>query len=192
LEIPSVHELVLQTLKQFELEPSDPISADTQSQHKSVLPDEWSPSIPSVMHVTALDAFRLIITRVPFILLGRAGSGKSHLIRQLLVSSHRAYRLIPLHRELSAKDLLQRRITLRNGDTAWQDSELIKAALSGETAVLDGAEQMRPDVLPSLQSLFVCGKLFLPDGTELCSSGQSSRRISPQFQMYTPFRYYLM
>ena len=40
--------------------------------------------------------------------------------------------MFPLYRELTARDLLQRRVTDTAGSTAWADSPLIRAAREGE------------------------------------------------------------
>jgi hypothetical protein len=40
--------------------------------------------------------------------------------------------MFPLSRELTARDLLQRRVTDTEGSTAWADSPLIRAAREGE------------------------------------------------------------
>ncbi len=37
---------------------------------------------------------------------------------------------------MSARDLIQQRITLNNGDTKWQNSSVIEAALNGDLLVL--------------------------------------------------------
>ena len=45
---------------------------------------------------------------------------------------------IPLYKDMSARDLLQRRATTFAGDTIWENSSLVKAALSGSLAIMDG------------------------------------------------------
>jgi MoxR-like ATPase len=62
-----------------------------------------------------------------------------------------AYRVrtLPLYQEMTARDLLQRRITESDGSgdgtsknkTAWVDSPLIAAAKSGDLCILDGIER---------------------------------------------------
>ena len=37
---------------------------------------------------------------------------------------------------MSARDLLQQRITLNNGDTKWQNSAIVEAALNGDLLIL--------------------------------------------------------
>ena len=41
-----------------------------------------------------------------------------------------------LYKDMSARDLIQQRITLNNGDTKWQNSSVVEAALNGDLLVL--------------------------------------------------------
>lgn len=45
---------------------------------------------------------------------------------------------IMLYQDMTARDLLQQRTTLANGDTVWRYSPLVLAAMEGKMAVLDG------------------------------------------------------
>ena len=45
-----------------------------------------------------------------------------------------------LYKDMSARDLLQQRITLNNGDTKWQNSAIVEAALNGDLLVLGNAK----------------------------------------------------
>lgn len=62
---------------------------------------------------------------------------------------------------------LQRRITDHDGNTGWENSPLIVAAISGETAILDNVDRLQKDALASLQSLIIDHSVILPDGTRL-------------------------
>lgn len=63
-------------------------------------------------------------------------------------------RTLPLYKDLSARDLLQRRATdATTGATTWADSPLVEAAKSGHVLLLDGVDRLPPDVLASLQQL---------------------------------------
>ena len=53
--------------------------------------------------------------------------------------------------DMTARDLLQQRITLANGDTSWQYSPLVMAALEGSIAELDGIHRVNPGTLAVLQ-----------------------------------------
>lgn len=52
---------------------------------------------------------------------------------------------------MTARDLLQQRITLANGDTSWRYSPLVMAALEGSIAELDGIHRVNPGTLAVLQ-----------------------------------------
>ena len=63
------------------------------------------------------------------------------------------YRTEPLlmYQDMTARDLLQQRYTLPNGDTVWKQSPLIQAAMDGSLAVLDGLNRVNPGTLSILQ-----------------------------------------
>jgi hypothetical protein len=42
---------------------------------------------------------------------------------------------------MNSRELLQRRKMLENGDTIWEDSQLVKAAKEGRLCVLDGIDR---------------------------------------------------
>lgn len=52
---------------------------------------------------------------------------------------------------MTARDLLQQRYTLPNGDTAWRPSPLVTAALEGRLVILDGIHRINPGTLAVLQ-----------------------------------------
>ncbi|KAJ1354637.1 hypothetical protein KIN20_011630 [Parelaphostrongylus tenuis] len=72
-----------------------------------------------------------------------------------------------LYQDMNARELLQRRRMLDNGDTLWEDSQLVAAAKRGDVCVLDGAERLHWSALESLASLCHHRFLFLPDGSRL-------------------------
>jgi MoxR-like ATPase len=60
------------------------------------------------------------------------GCGKSVVAREFAhVFGYSVPRIFPLYRELTARDLLQRRVTDTDGNTTWADSPLIRAAREG-------------------------------------------------------------
>lgn len=62
------------------------------------------------------------------------GCGKSVVAREFAhVFGYAVPRMFPLYRELTARDLLQRRVTDTEGSTAWADSPLIRAAREGKS-----------------------------------------------------------
>lgn len=68
---------------------------------------------------------------------------------------------------MSSRELLQQRRILPNGDTIWDDSQLIKAARSGNLCILDGLEKVHGSFLEILAPLIHHRFIQLPDGTRL-------------------------
>lgn len=54
-----------------------------------------------------------------------------------------------LYRDMSARDLLQQRITDndKGGNTGWKPSPLVKAAQKGHLLILDGIHRLHPSTL---------------------------------------------
>ncbi|KAI0224510.1 von Willebrand factor A domain-containing protein 8 [Lamellibrachia satsuma] len=102
-----------------------------------------------------------------FCVIGPPGCGKSVIARQF--AELLGYHLEPimLYQDMGARDLLQQRITRPNGDTAWQPSPLVKAALDGSLAVLDGVHRINPGTFAVLHRLIHDRELSLFDGTRL-------------------------
>lgn len=68
---------------------------------------------------------------------------------------------------MSARDLLQRRQMTASGDTSWQHTPLITAALNGHLCVLDGMHRLHHSTAMVLQRLVNERELELFDGTRL-------------------------
>ncbi|KAI8350392.1 AAA domain-containing protein [Blakeslea trispora] len=98
------------------------------------------------------------------------GVGKSALVRHFARNLGYTIEYIPLYRDMSSRDLLQRRSTTAKGDTVWENSLLVEAAIHGRLAVLDGIEALSYGTLNTLQRLCCDRETQLPDGTRLISS----------------------
>lgn len=85
-----------------------------------------------------------------FCLIGPRGCGKSLLIEKLAQTVGKETESIVLYQDMTARDLIQQRTTLHNGDTIWQLSPLIKAAIEGKIAILDGIHRIHPSTLSVL------------------------------------------
>ncbi|VDP14490.1 unnamed protein product [Heligmosomoides polygyrus] len=105
-----------------------------------------------------------------FALLGPKGTGKTKLIAELAGRLGFTTETMILYQDMNARELLQRRRMLDNGDTLWEDSQLVAAAKRGDVCVLDGAERVHWSALESLASLCYHRTLFLPDGSRLVGS----------------------
>lgn len=57
---------------------------------------------------------------------------------------------------MTARDLIQQRETLNNGDTIWRNSPLVTAALEGKIALLDGIHRVHTSTLAILHRFAVC------------------------------------
>lgn len=83
--------------------------------------------------------------------------------------------IFPLYNDLSARDLLQRRSTDKDGNTSqWIDSPLVAAAKAGDICVLDGIERLDLHSLISLKRFLQDGVVDLPDGHRLSIRGASA------------------
>jgi MoxR-like ATPase len=71
---------------------------------------------------------------------------------------------------MSARELVQQRITLANGDTKWNNSILIEAAIRGDLLVLDGIHRIKDDTLMSIRRLIQDREIDLLDGRKLMSA----------------------
>ncbi|KAE8883184.1 von Willebrand factor A domain-containing protein 8 [Phytophthora fragariae] len=101
--------------------------------------------------------------------LGAKGSGKSALVGLFAHRMGYATELFSLFKDMTARDLLQRRSTDSHGNTRWEDSPLIHAARNGHLAVLDGVHRLGSDSLGVLQRLIQDREIDLADGSKLVS-----------------------
>ncbi|KAI9345549.1 AAA domain-containing protein [Obelidium mucronatum] len=102
--------------------------------------------------------------------IGEKGVGKSALVRAFVKLLGYRTEYVPLYKDMSARDLLQRRSTNIKGDTIWENSALVKAAIDGSVAILDQIEAASEGVIASIQSLICEREIPLPDGTLLVNS----------------------
>lgn len=100
-------------------------------------------------------------------ILGPKGSGKSDLARLFAHRLGYATELFSLFKDMTARDLLQRRSTDNAGNTQWEDSPLVHAARHGHLAILDGVHRLGSDSLGVLQRLVQDREIDLADGVKL-------------------------
>ncbi|CAH1987082.1 unnamed protein product [Acanthoscelides obtectus] len=105
-----------------------------------------------------------------FCVIGTSGCGKSMLVNKVAEILGRETENIVLYQDMTSRDLLQHRTTLDNGDTVWQFSPLVIAALEGKIAVLDGINRIHPSTLTVLHRLVHDRELQLYDGKRIISS----------------------
>ncbi|KAL1924595.1 uncharacterized protein VTP21DRAFT_4249 [Calcarisporiella thermophila] len=128
-------------------------------------------------------------------IIGSRGVGKSVLVRHFARTLGYSIEFIPLHRDMSARELLQRRSTSFAGDTVWENSPLVRAAVQGRLAVMDGIETLGFGTLASLQRLMSDREIPLPDGRRLMSwrrydelQGRDEKLVEGVLRIHPSFR----
>lgn len=100
-------------------------------------------------------------------LIGAKGCGKSVIAKEFAEMLGYSIEPVMLYQDMTARDLLQQRCTLPNGDTAWRPSPLVTAALEGKLLLLDGIHRVNLGTLAVLSRLLHDRELDLYDGTRL-------------------------
>ena len=100
-------------------------------------------------------------------IIGERGVGKQTLSRELSRLLDQPVEPILLYQDMSSRDLLQQRDTDVNGNTVWRHSPLVKAAVEGRLALIDGIDRLYPGTLALIQRLTQDRELTLHDGTRL-------------------------
>ncbi|CAK6967706.1 von Willebrand factor A domain-containing protein 8 [Scomber scombrus] len=100
-------------------------------------------------------------------LIGAKGCGKSVIAREFAEILGYSIEPVMLYQDMTARDLLQQRYTLPNGDTAWRPSPLVTAAIEGKLLLLDGIHRVNLGTLAVLSRLLHDRELDLYDGTRL-------------------------
>uniref|UniRef100_A0A8C4IV27 von Willebrand factor A domain-containing protein 8 n=1 Tax=Dicentrarchus labrax TaxID=13489 RepID=A0A8C4IV27_DICLA len=100
-------------------------------------------------------------------LIGTKGCGKSVIAREFAEMLGYSIEPVMLYQDMTARDLLQQRYTLPNGDTAWRPSPLVTAAIEGKLLLLDGIHRVNLGTLAVLSRLLHDRELDLYDGTRL-------------------------
>ncbi|RKO86390.1 AAA domain-containing protein, partial [Blyttiomyces helicus] len=73
-------------------------------------------------------------------IVGPKGSGKTLAVHRFAALVGLEVENVALYRDMTARDLMLRRGTRKDGSTFWEDSALTTAALTGKLAILDGLE----------------------------------------------------
>ncbi|RNF26831.1 putative heat shock protein HslVU, ATPase subunit HslU [Trypanosoma conorhini] len=132
-------------------------------------PTPCSVFTPAHYHVLQ-SMLQLHIAGQHILLLGPTGCGKTTLLREFAHLAGYRTETMYMYADMTNKDLFQRRTTdASTGDTRWENSALVEAALGGHIAVLDGVDKLPHGMLSSLQQLLVDGNTSLYDGTLLRS-----------------------
>ena len=90
--------------------------------------------------------------RIPVMLLGPTGSGKTRFVEHMAAALDRPLVTVTCHDDLTTGDLVGRHL-LRGGDVAWHDGPLTAALRTGAICYLDEIVEARPDTLAILHSV---------------------------------------
>lgn len=91
-------------------------------------------------------------TKIPFLLKGPTGSGKSRFIEYMAAKLDKKIITISCHEETSSTDLIGRFI-IKGAETVWIDGPLTTAVKEGAIIYLDEIAEARPDVIVAIHSL---------------------------------------
>jgi len=90
--------------------------------------------------------------RIPFLLKGPTGTGKSRFIEYMAHKLNKNLITISCHEETSSTDLIGRYI-IKGAETIWLDGPLTTAVKEGSIIYLDEIAEARPDVIVAIHSL---------------------------------------
>ncbi|KAK8747368.1 hypothetical protein OTU49_016777, partial [Cherax quadricarinatus] len=105
-----------------------------------------------------------------FCLIGPRGCGKSAVVAKMAHLLGYQTEPILVYQDMTARDLVQQRVTSPTGDTAWQFSPLVTSALEGKMVILDGIHRLHHGTLAVLHRLIHDRELQLYDGSRLLRS----------------------
>jgi MoxR-like ATPase len=127
---------------------------------------------------------------------GARGGGKTTLVRLFARVLGYSARVEPLYlfKDMSTRDLLQRRTTTQRGVTVWQNSPLVRAVQHGSLAVLDGIHRLASGTLSVLTRLVQDRELELFDGSRFIRAdrfaffqrqlGMSAAQLNTQLRLF--------
>ncbi len=92
------------------------------------------------------------ICKIPFLLKGPTGTGKSRFIEHMAHKLDKKLITISCHEETSSTDLIGRFI-IKGAETVWLDGPLTMAVKEGALIYLDEIAEARPDVIVAIHSL---------------------------------------
>jgi MoxR-like ATPase len=139
-----------------------------------------------------LDMLQDHSTNNDLLIVGPKGCGKSILCKFFASKLNYSPILFQMYKDMTARDLLQRRATDESGNTYWEPSPVVNAAINGDLVILDGLDRLSMDTLTALQRLIVDREVELFDGTRLVSSEvtttEKNNSSSKVYQVHPSFR----
>ncbi|XP_005370937.1 von Willebrand factor A domain-containing protein 8 [Microtus ochrogaster] len=140
------------------------VPAGTRAVHQPVASDRF---IQTPSHKQLLAEMMQSHMVKDICLIGGKGCGKTVIAKNFADVLGYNIEPIMLYQDMTARDLLQQRYTLPNGDTAWRSSPLVNAAREGKLVLLDGIHRVNAGTLAVLQRLIHDRELSLYDGSRL-------------------------
>ncbi|KAM7321273.1 hypothetical protein ACRRTK_019365 [Alexandromys fortis] len=140
------------------------VPAGTRAVHQPVASDRF---IQTPSHKQLLAEMMQSHMVKDICLIGGKGCGKTVIAKNFADILGYNIEPIMLYQDMTARDLLQQRYTLPNGDTAWRSSPLVNAAREGKLVLLDGIHRVNAGTLAVLQRLIHDRELSLYDGSRL-------------------------
>ncbi|XP_042541330.1 von Willebrand factor A domain-containing protein 8 isoform X2 [Dipodomys spectabilis] len=140
------------------------VPAGTRPLHEPCASDHF---IPTLSHKQLLAEMIQSHMVKDMCIVGGKGCGKTVIAKNFADVLGYNIEPIMLYQDMTARDLLQQRYTLPNGDTAWRSSALVNAALEGKLVLLDGIHRVNAGTLAVLQRLIHDRELSLYDGSRL-------------------------
>lgn len=140
------------------------VPAGTRAVNQPCAPDHF---IQTVSHKQLLAEMVQSHMVKDICLIGGKGCGKTVIAKNFAALLGYSIEPIMLYQDMTARDLLQQRYTLPNGDTAWRSSPLVSAAREGKLVLLDGIHRVNAGTLAVLQRLIHDRELSLYDGSRL-------------------------
>ncbi|TKR72344.1 hypothetical protein L596_019812 [Steinernema carpocapsae] len=141
--------------------------------HESILQKEAFVSTEELERLLAEMA--LSHSKGDFCLLGARGSGKTKVIDEFAKRFEYHTNTVILYQDMNSRELVQQRRMLPNGDTIWEDSQLVESAKKGHICVLDGIERVHWSSVEMIASLIHHRQLQLPDGSKLIGEQQFNK-----------------
>ncbi|GBM19809.1 von Willebrand factor A domain-containing protein 8 [Araneus ventricosus] len=123
--------------------------------------------ISNPYHESVLANFLMTHAEHDFCVIGNRGCGKSTLVRKFASLLNYPVEMLMLYNDMTARDLLQQRITDEKGSTLWRSTQLVQAAESGKLLVLDGLQRLHSSTFSVLRRLVHDREMQLYDGTRL-------------------------
>jgi MoxR-like ATPase len=113
-------------------------------------------------HAKFVDVLKRVEARIPVLLVGPAGSGKTHLASQVAEALDLPFSFNSMSEGVSESHLLGRMLPDANGVWQYQPSPFVKAYRDGGVHLLDEVDAAEPNLLVTINAALANGQLSLP------------------------------